>query len=257
MEWLPTAQTKMNRTETPDVPDTPRPDHRDADPELPAELPIFPLTGSLLLPGNWLPLNIFEPRYTAMVEDALEGASVIGMIQPVVPRKDNNPGSVGPDPLLVDPEHPDVYSIGCAGHIERCEPQDDGRYLVLLKGVCRFRVEEELENHRGYRRVRAGYGEFRDDLEEPEALLDPDPILHALREFARSRELEFDLQRLETLPGVTLLNGLAVALPFTPGEKQALLEADGPDERRDLLLSLMGMGFTPGDEGLQSAPPVN
>jgi len=220
-------------------------------PVLPDVLPIFPLTGSLLLPGNWLPLNIFEPRYRAMVEDAMEGSRMVGMIQPVVPRQDNRP-----DPLLVDDEAPAVYSVGCAGRIERCEPQDDGRYLILLRGVSRFRVREELEERKGYRRVRAAFAEFHADLDEPELLLDPDPILTALRRFARSRELEFDLDRLETLPGVTLLNGLAVALPFSPGEKQALLEAEGPDHRRDLLLSLMGMGFSAGSDGDFHTPPT-
>lgn len=221
--------------------------------ELPSILPIFPLTGSLLLPGNWLPLNIFEPRYVAMVEDAMEGSRAIGMIQPVVPRQDNRPDLAAPQP-----ESPDVYSVGCAGVIERCEPQDDGRYLILLKGACRFRVGEELPEVNGYRRVRADYAPFADDLGEPEALLDPDPILTALRDFADDRELEFDLERLQTLPGVTLLNGLAVALPFSPGEKQALLEAEDPDRRRDLLLDLMGMGFSDLDEGAAySPPPVN
>jgi hypothetical protein len=222
-----------------------------AAPTLPDVLPIFPLTGSLLLPGNWLPLNIFEPRYCALVEDALGGTRMLGMIQPVVPRQDNRP-----DPMFVDEEAPAVYSVGCAGRIERCEPQDDGRYLILLKGISRFRVREELDERRGYRRVRADFSEFAADVDEPEQLLDPDPILTALRRFARSRELDFDIERLETLSGVTLLNGLAVALPFSPGEKQALLEADGPDHRRDLLLSLMGMGFSAGSDGDLHTPPT-
>lgn len=219
--------------------------------EMPEKLPLFPLTGSLLLPGNWLPLNVFEPRYVKMVEDVLEGAGCIGMIQPLVPRRDNRP-----DPERPQPERPDLYQVGCAGRVARCEEQADGRYLVLLKGVSRFRVVEELPLERPYRRVRVDYDEFASDLMEPEALLDPDPILTALRDFARQRELEFDLERLETLPGVTLLNGLAVALPFSPGEKQALLEAPDPGERRDLLLSLMGMGFSGGDEDERFAPPV-
>ena len=222
-----------------------------AAPTLPEVLPIFPLTGSLLLPGNWLPLNIFEPRYCSMVEDALAGPRMVGMIQPVVPRQDNRP-----DPMFAAEEAPTVYSVGCAGHIERCEPQDDGRYLILLKGVSRFRVREELDERHGYRRVKADFTEFAADVDEPEQLLDPDPILAALRLFAQSRELELDLQRLETLPGVTLLNGLAVALPFSPGEKQALLEAEGPDHRRELLLSLMGMGFSTGSDGDLHAPPT-
>lgn len=220
--------------------------------EMPEALPLFPLTGSLLLPGNWLPLNVFEPRYVEMVEDVLEGAGCIGMIQPVVPRQDNRP-----DPSEPQPERPDLYQVGCAGRVARCEEQADGRYLILLKGVSRFRVVEELPMEHSYRRVRVDYDEFTSDLMEPEALLDPDPILTALRDFASQRELEFDLERLQTLPGVTLLNGLAVALPFSPGEKQALLEAPDLGERRDLLLSLMGMGLSIGDDdGDRFAPPV-
>jgi len=245
------SETHDSRTDSP---------RRGAPPgELPPdELPLFPLTGSLLLPGNWLPLNIFEQRYCHMVEDVLEDGRHIGMIQPVVPRQDNRPPVEPPVSRRPagDDEAPDLYSIGCAGRVERCEPQSDGRYLILLKGVSRFRVDEELPLHRGYRRARADYSGFAADLGEPQALLDPDPILTALRDFARSRELEFDLARLETLPGVTLLNGLAVALPFSPGEKQALLEADGPDQRRDLLLSLMGMGFSTDDDHF-AAPVVN
>lgn len=219
---------------------------------LPGELPLFPLTGSLLLPGNWMPLNVFEPRYRRMVEDALEGPRAIGMIQPILPRDDNH----GPDPALVDPDRPALYRIGCAGRIERCEPQEDGRYLVLLKGACRFRVRDELPEVRGYRRAQVAYDEFTADLHEPETVLDPDPLLTALRGFAASRELEFDLDRLETLPGVSLLNGLSVALPFTPGEKQALLEAEGPGDRQELLLTLMGMGFTSSHGCPRHSPPV-
>lgn len=215
----------------------------------PPVLPLFPLTGSLLLPGNWMPLNVFEPRYVHMVEDCLAGDRHLGMIQPVVPRQDNRlPAD------HVDDETPALYTVGCSGRIARYEPQSDGRYLILLQGVCRFRVREELAPRRGYRRVRVDYAGFAADLDEAHYPLDPDPILAALADFARTRELEFDLERLETLPGVTLLNGLAVALPFTPGEKQALLEADDPEGRRDLLLSLMGMGFAADAGG--SAPPV-
>ncbi len=220
--------------------------------QLPDVLPLFPLTGSLLLPGNYMPLNVFEPRYRHMVEDLAATAPYLGMIQPVVPRNDNRP-----DPLA-ETDHPRLYSVGCAGRLERCEPQDDGRYLILLKGVCRFRAVDELPPQRGYRRVRVDYAEFQADLVEPELRLDRDPLLGALRDFAQQRHLEFDLERLETLPGVALLNGLSVALPFSPGEKQALLEAEGPAERRDLLLSLMGMGFAPRpDEEMFTPPPVN
>lgn len=230
--------------------------------DLPEALPLFPLTGSLLLPGNWMPLNVFEPRYRHMLEDLLaergEGAAYIGMIQPVLPRDDNH-GPIGGahlDPMFVDPDEPALYGVGCAGRLERCEPQDDGRFHVLLRGVCRFRVAEEMPHRRGYRRARADYAPFRGDLVEPDALVDPDPLLAALREFARLQGLEIDFARLELLPGPALVNGLSVALPFSPGEKQALLEAADVDHRRELLLSLMGMGFPPGADDASAAAPL-
>lgn len=235
-------------------------------PELPEVLPLFPLTGFLLLPGNWMPLNVFEPRYRHLVEDLLaesgDGKAYVGMIQPVVPRDDNHgPGDVegaDVDPIFVDPDAPILYGVGCAGRLERCEPQEDGRFHVLLRGVCRFRVAEELTLRRGYRRARADYAPFRADLGEPDALVDPDPVLAALREFAERQGLEIDFRRLELLPGPALVNGLSVALPFSPSEKQALLEAEDLDHRHELLLSLMGMGFTPGGgEAGSSAPLVH
>lgn len=251
---------------------------------LPAVLPVFPLTGSLLLPGNWLPLNVFEPRYRHLVEDATAGGGEgdsgdgeqrkgrrggkrgggsreagegggrgerwIGMIQPRVPQQDNWPALDEP------PANPELYSVGCAGRIERCEPQPDGRYLILLKGVSRFRVRRELALVRGYRRVAADYAEFAADLREAEAELDPAPLLRAVRDFGQARGLAFDLDVLAALPGVALLNGLAVALPFRPGEKQALLEADGPRDRLRILLALMGMGVEPLDAGDYYSPPI-
>jgi Lon protease-like protein len=258
---------------------------------LPAVLPVFPLTGSLLLPGNWLPLNVFEQRYRNLVEDAAgdadgagkprtgssggeagkgdgddgkrgggarkageggkgRGEGWIGMIQPRVPHQDNWPALDEP------PANPELYTVGCAGRIERCEPQPDGRYLILLKGVSRFRVRRELPLVRGYRRVAAGYSEFAADLRESEVQLDPAPLLQAVRELARAQGLAFDLDVLGALPGVALLNGLAAALPFRPAEKQALLEVDGPRERRQILLAMMGMGVEPLDAGGYYSPPI-
>lgn len=216
----------------------------------PETLPIFPLTGSLLLPGNFLPLNIFEPRYRDMVADALDGTQYIGMIQPVVPRQDNQPE---PD---VAPDNPDVYAIGCAGRIEQAEKQPDGRYLILLKGVSRFRVGHELPRDHEYREVIARYDEFTQDLGEPQSELSPGPLLAALEDFGEKKELEFDLDRLKLLPGILLLNGLSAALPFSPAEKQALLEAPTPGERQELLLELMGWGFDQYDGDDYYAPPI-
>jgi Lon protease-like protein len=218
--------------------------------DAPRVLPVFSLTGSLLLPGTLLPLNIFEPRYRNLVADALEGERHIGMIQPFVPRDDNWPA------LELPPENPELYRVGCVGRIDRCEPQPDGRYEIVLRGISRFRVREELPLLRGYRRVVADYGEFAADAAEPEHVLDPSRLLTAVRIFGEANGFEFDLDLLAALPGISLLNGLAVALPFRPEEKQALLEAPGPVEREELLLALMGMGFEPTPAGSYYAPPT-
>lgn len=205
----------------------------------PDVVPLFPLTGSLLLPGNWLPLNVFEPRYRNMVEDAMAGDRYIGLIQPFTPQADNWPPSDHPS------DHPELYRVGCAGSIEQCEPQADGRFLILLKGVNRFALREELPLHRGYRRAAVDYGDYAGDPQELEIELDGGRLLRAVKSFGKAQGFELDWSLLSSLPGVPLLNGLAVALPFQPAEKQALLEARGPQEREELLLALIGMGFDP------------
>ena len=223
--------------------------------EPPRILPIFPLTGVVLLPLNWLPLHVFEPRYRALVEDALAGAGFIGMIQPLVPRDDN-----APDPDAEPGDDPEVYPVGCAGRIERCERQPDGRFLLLLRGVSRFRVRTELAPRRGYRRVEADYEEFAADLAEAEAEVDPGPALAAARALGRVRGFDLDLDKLAGLPGFSLVNGLAAAMPLSPAEKQALLEAPDPAARQELLTSLLEMNAGPaagGDGEGYTAPVVN
>jgi Lon protease-like protein len=223
------------------------------DPAPPAILPVFPLTGSLLLPGNLLPLNVFEPRYRNMVADAAEGGRHIGMIQPVVPRQDN-----WVEGGEADPDQPAIYSVGCAGRLDRCDLQPDGRYLVTLTGVSRFRVRRELLLYRGYRRIEADYSEYQNDPQELAIPLDPARLLAALRRFAERHSLELDFALLAAVPGISLLNGLSVALPFRPAEKQALLEAGNALEREEMLLALMGMGIEPiSDEDLYSPPTVH
>ncbi len=220
---------------------------------LPPVIPVFPLTGSLLLPGTLLPLNVFEPRYRNMVADALEEGKHIGMIQPVVPRLDNFGALL--DPTEVE-RAPELYDVGCAGRIERSELQPDGRYEIVLRGISRFRVREELPERSGYRQVSADYAEFAGDPGEPKVFVDPSRLLASLRAFGQKHELDFDFALLGDLPGISLLNGLAVALPFRPEEKQALLEAAGPEERERLLLALMGMGFEPMSADEYYSPPT-
>lgn len=222
--------------------------------EPPRILPIFPLTGVVLLPLNWLPLHVFEPRYRALVEDAMAGAGFIGMIQPLVPQDDNSP-----DHEAEPGEDPVVYPVGCAGRIERCERQPDGRFLILLRGVRRFRIREELEPRRGYRRVEVDYDEFAFDLAEAEAEVDPAPALAAARALGRARGFELDLDKLAGLPGFSLVNGLAAAMPLSPAEKQALLEAPDPSARQELLTALLEMNAgtaTAGDDAEGHPPPL-
>ena len=213
----------------------------------PAILPVFPLTGSLLLPGNFMPLNIFEPRYRNMVEDVLADGGHIGMIQPLLP---------GLDQLGVGEDGANLYSVGCAGRLERAERQDDGRFLILLRGVMRFRVEHELEPRRGYRQVRASYDPFADDDAGGAAADDPAPLLAAVERFGARRDLEFDMDLLASLSVPRLVNALAAALPFAAAEQQALLEAATAGDRQRLLLELMRMEETPRAAAPPFVPPT-
>ncbi|HEV8377170.1 MAG TPA: LON peptidase substrate-binding domain-containing protein [Candidatus Polarisedimenticolia bacterium] len=216
--------------------------------KLPTVLPVFPLTGCILLPGNWLPLHVFEPRYRALVSDVLAGDRIMGMIQPLVPATDNAGPAEGGE------ENPDLHAVGCAGVIVHALPEPDGRYHILLKGESRFRVQREAQKLRGYRRLEVSYQAFQGDPCEMGQVLDPSRILRALQVLKDSHSLSIDPDDFRNLGGVAILNGLSAALPFTPGEKQALLEAAGIQHRERLLLGLMALGFGHGT-GSRFVPP--
>ena len=218
---------------------------------LPDILPVFPLTGVLLLPGMRLTLHVFEPRYRNMVEDALAGSRHIGMIQPLTPRQDNAP--VVPAPQ----DAPELYAVGCAGLIEEYRELEDHRYLLTLLGVSRFRCNEELPPQRGYRRFAVAYGGFGADLNGPPEPLDTHDLIAALKSYGDRYSVSFDVERLSGLPGPLLVNGLAMSLPFRPAEKQVLLEAETLKERQRLVLGLMGMGLAAGAEGFYTPPTLN
>jgi len=209
---------------------------------LPETLAVFPLTGVLLLPDTVLPLHVFEPRYRHLIQDALEAGGVFGMIQPLVPRQDNRP------PPDADPDRPALYTVGCAGRIEQHERTADGRYLLLLRGLARFRVIEELPPRRGYRRVRADYSAFGDLQPPPEFLLHRRELLAALEAFSRAHGQEIASAQVDALEDLDLLHAMAVSLPFHPTEKQALLEAPALAEREALLIELLRMGARTKDE---------
>ena len=193
--------------------------------DLPQTLPIFPLNGVLLLPRGRLPLNIFEPRYLSMVQDALRTDRLIGMIQPC--------GAGDPPP---------VFSTGCAGRITSFTESEDGRYLITLTGVCRFTVEQELETARGYRRIVARWDKFRNDMEK---MVSPDldrPRLTALLQaYFHKQGLSVDWDTIKDAPDERLTTCLAMICPFEPNEKQALLEAPDLAARAEILLKLLQM----------------
>jgi Lon protease-like protein len=206
---------------------------------LPDVLPIFPLTGVLLLPGTVLPLHIFEPRYRNMVEDALASDRVFGMIQPVVPQQDNRPLPGA------ESNSPDLYKVGCAGHIDEWEKFSDGRFFIHLKGVNRFRFEQELPINRGYRRVRAIYRDFADSTASQDWTCERQAILDALAFYGASQGMQVNPEQAGRFSDLELVNLLSVSLPFHPAEKQALLETPTLKEREEMLINLLRLSAVP------------
>jgi hypothetical protein len=204
---------------------------------LPEILPVFPLTGVMLLPGTVLPLHIFEPRYRNMVEDALDGDKIFGMIQPLAPQDDNR----GPRPGT-ESGAPELYKVGCAGYIEQSENFPDGRYFIQLKGVNRFRYENELPLGRGYRRVRGIYQEFPDATVQDGWQCDRGVVLGALAAYGEAHGMQVKPEHAARFSDLELVNLLSVSLPFHPAEKQALLEALTLKDRENMLVNLLRLG---------------
>ena len=196
--------------------------------DLPATLPVFPLTGVVLLPRGQLPLNVFEPRYLALVDAAMAGTRLIGMIQPTEHE----------DKTLSPP----LSQIGCAGRITSYRETEDGRYLITLTGICRFRAASELAVTTPYRQVKAAFGEFAGDLaQENDSDFPRDRLLAALKTYLSRRDLKADWRSVMSAPAEILVNALAMLCPFEPAEKQALLEAPSWTERVGTLMALLEM----------------
>jgi len=201
-------------------------------PTLPGVLPIFPLVGVLLLPRARLPLNIFEPRYLAMTRDALGGERLIGMIQPSGPASEPGVGGMKPP----------VYPVGCAGRVTQFSETGDGRFLITLTGVSRFRIIEELPLLSGYRRVIPDWTPFAHDREIPDTpQFDRARLVRGLKSFFGQRQLSADWSAVEKAPAEQLIASIAMACPFAPSEKQALLEAADLEQRAELLTGLVEM----------------
>ena len=207
--------------------------------QLPETLPIFPLSGVLLLPGGKLPLNIFEPRYLAMIFDALAGHRMIGMVQPI------QPGGFAGDGLPTEDGRPKVHKVGCAGRITSFNESEDGRLLLALSGICRFEIGRELDLAQGgYRRVSSLFAPYRGDLDHADEPieLDRERLMAALAAFFRSRNLSTDWEAVKKAADHNLVTSLSMVLPFGPAEKQALLAAADTSARAKLLVGLLEMG---------------
>jgi Lon protease-like protein len=205
--------------------------------DMPETIPVFPLTGALLLPRGRLPLNIFEPRYLAMTDDAMGGARIIGMIQP------EKPEASSPPPL---------FPVGCAGRIVAYEETADGRVLLTLSGVSRFRLREELSVGTLYRQCRVDFTEFaRDFAADPTgADVDRQALLQTLRNYLEANRIEADWSGIRDAPIEALVNGLSMMSPFGTREKQALLEAADLKSRAELLIAVTEFSLAePGEDG--------
>ena len=206
--------------------------------QLPDTLPIFPLSGVLLLPGGKLPLNVFEPRYLAMVFEALAGHRMIGMVQPV------QPGGFAGDGMPADDGRPKVHRVGCAGRITNFNETEDGRLMLVLSGVCRFDIVRELDPAQGgYRRVSSVFSPYRADLDHAEDIveLDRERLMAALAAFFRGRKLSTDWDAVNQAADANLVTSLSMVLPLGPSEKQALLEAADSTARAKLLVAFLEM----------------
>jgi uncharacterized protein len=196
--------------------------------DLPSIIDVFPLSGVLLLPRGQLPLNVFEPRYLALVDSVLSGTRLIGIIQP----------TQNEEKVL----KPALATIGCAGRLTAYRESDDGRYMITLSGVCRFKMVEELETETPYRRVAADFAPFVGDLNvADESDFPRERLLTALKDYLSRRDLKADWKSVLSAPPETLVNALAMLCPFEPAEKQALLEAPAWAERVDTLIALLEM----------------
>jgi Lon protease-like protein len=204
--------------------------------ELPSEFAVFPLSGALLLPRGKLPLNIFESRYLAMVQDSLASGRMFGMIQPDAnaPTSDAGEG---------------LYRVGCLGRLSSFSETDDGRLLVTLTGLIRFTVRAELGERRGYRLVRGDFSGYVEDLalDRPPAGIEREAILSALRAYFTRRSVDANWDAIRGLSDDGLVITLAMACPFEAVEKQALLEAPTDVDRASTLLALLQMGAASAD----------
>lgn len=197
--------------------------------DLPETVPLFPLTGALLLPAGNMPLNIFEPRYLAMIDDAVRTHRMIGMIQP---RFDI-------DPPTDETQEPPLCDVGCLGRITAFQESGDGRLMVNLAGVSRFRMMEEMPMKNGYRVAKvAGFTDDLSDSQEAARAVDRDGLLETFKAFLEANDMQADWEGVSEASNETLVNTLSMLSPYGPAEKQALLEAPDLKTRAETLVAM-------------------
>jgi uncharacterized protein len=210
--------------------------------DLPERIPVFPLRGALLLPSGQLPLNIFEPRYVAMIDAALRGPRLVGMIQPKAERN----GAAGGEPPLCE--------VGCVGRLIQLGETGDGRYLITLAGICRFRVVEEVAADTSFRQCRVDAAAFAGDFDphSGEAEVDREALLRTFRAYLEANGLEADWESIDRASNCGLVTALSMMSPWGPEEKQALLEAPSHRARAEALIAITEMALA----GSRGAPPM-
>ena len=211
--------------------------------QLPMRIPIFPLPSALLLPGGQLPLNIFEPRYLAMVRHALATPTrLIGMVQPL----DHHAGGDIANDNIANADGAGavgLFETGCAGRLSFFQESDDGRFVIALNGVCRFhRLRQELDPN-GFLMADVDWQPFANDLRIDVSALDRDPLIKVMKRYFDMKGFETDWTQIENSDNHQLLATLSMICPFEVAEKQALLEADSMAKRADLLIAMMEMAL--------------
>lgn len=208
--------------------------------DLPQVIPVFPLDGAVLLARGQLPLNIFEPRYLNMIDDAMAGDRLVGMVQT----------TGGPA------DHPALAPVGCVGRITNFAETPDGRYMITLTGICRFRIAEEIPARSPYRQARADFQPYATDLipAPSSAAIGRPALLESLRLFLEHRGLEIDWDAARDAPAEALVNSLCMALPFEVAEKQALVEAADLTARAKALTTLLSINAA--DSGEDTPPSL-
>ncbi len=214
--------------------------------DLPEIIPVFPLAGALLLPRGQMPLNIFEPRYLAMVDDAFrDGHRLIGMIQPDVTHSQ-------------DQEKPVLFRVGCVGRITQLAESGDGRYILELTDITRFKVSDEMDVLTPYRQCKVDYFPFLDDFtaRKGEEDVDREALLKVLTDFLKANNLKVDWEGVESAPNEALVNALAMMSPYGPAEKQAMLEAPDLKTRAEILIAVTEMDLARKRSSGSGEPPL-